>query len=394
MIRSLFSHSSGLSTDTHGNLEVTLLRDTENGGSPSQPAAISKLLTDFVNAAHSSLHIAIYDFRLSDGLGKRFIDTLISKAKAGVDVKIAYDHTKPNTKSGKAFAPIGGDAAPKGTHKFISGRFAGTRVQTKAVLTIDEAFADTPVDDEPITGSHLMHNKYIVRDVGTTAAAVLTGSTNFTDDAWTYQENNIVKVDSSALANYYETDFHELWVKGDIASTGVNDAGSVQLESVEVEVAFAPGEGPTIDGHLASLVSSAKSRIRVCSMILSSQKILGALSDAIHNKQVKEFSGIYDATQMNNVLRMWKKSGNPAATTFRDVASHLVFKKSVPFSPTGKHNFLHDKILVCDDVVATGSFNLSSNATKNAENSVIISDKALANKYVSYIDALVKQYKK
>jgi phosphatidylserine/phosphatidylglycerophosphate/cardiolipin synthase-like enzyme len=394
MIRSLFAHSSGLSTDTEGKPQFTPLRDVEHGGDPTQPAAISKLITGFVDAAQHSLHICIYDFRLSDDLGKAFINALIAKARARVEVKIAYDHTKPNTRTGEAFAPLGADAAPKGTDDFVTTRFAHTAVQTRPVLTIPDAFAGTEVTDEPIEGSHLMHNKYIVRDVDTPSASVLTGSTNFTDDAWTYQENNIVIVSSPALAAYYETDFQELWVSGNIASTGVNDAGSVQLDQAELEVAFAPGEGPTIDGHLASLISSARHRIKVCSMVLSSQKILGALSDAIHNKQVEEFTGIYDATQMDNVVRMWHRYGNTAAVTlFNDVASHLAFKRSVPYSPTGKHNFMHDKVLVCDDFVATGSFNLSSNATKNAENSLIISDKALADDYAEYIDALVNQYK-
>jgi phosphatidylserine/phosphatidylglycerophosphate/cardiolipin synthase-like enzyme len=370
------------------------LRDVDHGGVAGQPQAIAALLTQFVKTARSNVHISIYDFRLSDDLGSEFVQALIAQARNGVEVQIAYDHTKPNDKGGGAtFAFLGGDPAPKGTNEFLKGKFANTAVQTKAVLTIPDAVAETEVEDEPIAGSHLMHNKYVVIDVNTPQAAVLTGSTNFTDDAWTHQENNIVIVTSPALAAYYETDFRELWAKGNIASTGVNDTGSVQLLRSEVEVAFAPGEGPSIDGHLASLVSSAKRRIKVCSMIISSQKILGALADAIHTKQVEEFGGIYDSTQMENVLRMWNKYNNPASAVFADVSKQLVSKRSLTYSPNGMHNFMHNKVLVCDDTVATGSFNLSSNATKNAENSIIIADGALANLYSDYIDQVVNAYK-
>ena len=42
----------------------------------------------------------------------------------------------------------------------------------------------------------LMHHKYVVRD----AASVWTGSTNWTDDSWSREENVIAVVDSPAVA--------------------------------------------------------------------------------------------------------------------------------------------------------------------------------------------------
>ena len=41
-----------------------------------------------------------------------------------------------------------------------------------------------------------MHNKFIVRD----RSAVWTGSLNFTDDAFTLMENNVVEIESPQLA--------------------------------------------------------------------------------------------------------------------------------------------------------------------------------------------------
>ena len=71
-----------------------------------------------------------------------------------------------------------------------------------------------------------MHSKYIVRD----EAMVWTGSINLTDDSWTFEENNIVQVNSTKLASYYETDFRELWISGDIDS-GHNDMVPLWLGS-------------------------------------------------------------------------------------------------------------------------------------------------------------------
>jgi phosphatidylserine/phosphatidylglycerophosphate/cardiolipin synthase-like enzyme len=108
---------------------------------------------------------------------------------------------------------------------------------------------------------------------------------------------------------------------------------------------------------------------------------------------VEAFGGVYDATQMAQVLGMWNRNGNPAGATFKAVARKLYGKRSNKFTPEGKHNFMHDKIVVCDNAVVTGSFNLSSNATHNAENLLIIHDPKIANEYDGYIDKLIAAYK-
>jgi len=53
----------------------------------------------------------------------------------------------------------------------------------------------------------LMHHKYAVRD----GSAVLTGSTNWTIDSWTKQENFFVQVESAAVAGAYTRNFDQLW---------------------------------------------------------------------------------------------------------------------------------------------------------------------------------------
>jgi len=73
------------------------------------------------------------------------------------------------------------------------------------------------------------------------------------------------------------------------------------------------------------------------------------------------------------------------------VAFHLAGKHSAPCEPTGKHNFMHNKV-VCDDAVVTGSFNFSRNATMNAENILVIHNATIANQYNQYIDQLIEVY--
>ena len=64
----------------------------------------------------------------------------------------------------------------------------------------------------------LMHHKYVVRD----RAAVLTGSSNWTLDSWTREENVIVTVASEAIAQAYERDFDQLWERRRVDGTESN----------------------------------------------------------------------------------------------------------------------------------------------------------------------------
>ena len=72
--------------------------------------------------------------------------------------------------------------------------------------------------------------------------------------------------------------------------------------------------------------------------------------------------------------------------------AHLVGKNSTPYSPTSRHDFMHNKVLLIDDTVITGSYNFSRSAQFNAENILFIESKALAEVYSQYIDHLKSKY--
>lgn len=351
-------------------IDVTFL---EQGGQPA--GQIAALLADFLAGARSSLHIAVYDFRLSDALAEPVVRVLRERSAAGVDVRIAYDAGKPHAD----FPAAGTDPAPPGTADFVR-RLDGIR-------------------SKPITGGDprmpkLMHHKYAVLDGQTPGGAVWTGSANWTDDSWTLQENNLVRVDSPDLCTYYETDFAELWQRGDIGTTGAHDTGTVRVGPTTVHVAFAPGEGRAIDHDVAHRISSARRRLKICSMLLTSGAVLGALSDVLQRGQVSEYGGVYDRTQMDGVIGQWR--GSPAEWkigVFERVVAPLAGKRSTPYSPTSLHDFMHNKVVVADDTVITGSYNLSNSATENAENILIIEDRELADRYASYADRLAQRYR-
>ena len=363
-------------------IAITFLRDKDHGGHAGQSKAIARKLARFIATALESLEIAIYDFRLSDALAGGIVEALIGAADRDVAVRIGYDAGKPVAGTAADFHALQADPAPVGTAVWVTGHFAGTAVQTKAIRA----------------GSHLMHSKYVLRDAGVAGAAVWTGSTNFTDDAWTLQENNIITVASRPVAAAYRTDFDAMWATGSIAHTGAGDSGSTTVDpsgdgTATVAWDFAPGDGAAIDAALVAAITAATNRIVVAAMVLTSHPVLAALAAAL--ARGIPISGTYDAGQMDPIVRnTWIPNPHNAAVLadWRAVSAHLVPKHSTPYTPTGPHDFMHNKVLICDDTVATGSYNFSANAEKNAENQLRITDPGIAWRYADYLATIAKAY--
>ena len=228
------------------------------------------------------------------------------------------------------------------------------------------------------------------------AAAVFTGSSNYTNDSWGLQDNNLLCLRSQQLASYYAKDFDDLWSRGKIVdSTGHRDTGTVSLNGVPVTIAFTPGESPTVLKEIVEAIAAARNRLYVASVVLSSGPILAALSEAID--QGLPLAGLYDGPQMDQVERQWKSTnfGTDKIDTWQKVALHLVRKNSILFDRQNKsqpHNFMHNKLVVADQIIVTGSFNLSNHAMGNAENVLLIRDAAIADSYATYIQRLMASY--
>jgi phosphatidylserine/phosphatidylglycerophosphate/cardiolipin synthase-like enzyme len=360
----------------------------------AQANQVADVFAGFVASATETLDICIYDFRLAlADVSDKIVSAINAAAGRGVAVRVAYDaNEKSDTEIIKQFRGAGGDPAPTGTQAFLA-RSLQHPVKTKAIA---EQEVHDEVSSEPINpSSHIMHHKYMVTDAATDAATVWMGSTNFTADAWALQENNIVVIASRDLAGRYTEDFDELWTSGKLTGTGRGDMGSVAVGSVNVQYAFAPGEGSAIENLIAQTITGARNRLRVASMVTSSPDILTALKDRIDAGV--DFKGVYDEGETAGVLAQWKKSATGAdkVALANAVLAKMVPKDSLHFDPQhadNAHNFMHDKVVVADNTLVTGSFNFSANAAHNAENVIAIEDAGLAGSYADYVDQLVERY--
>ena len=249
------------------------------------------------------------------------------------------------------------------------------------------------VQVKPIPGvPDLMHHKYVVRD----SASILTGSTNWTNDSWAREENVIVTFDSAELAADYTANFEELWNRPIVALSGkISSPWSSLADGTRVRPYFCPGRSDKLVHAMSRSISSAQKRLRICSPVITSGPILGTLAEVVDQGKL-DIGGVYDATQMDEVQHQWGSQGGAAwkIAAFRSITSavHFGSKRSTPYAKGSVHDFMHAKILVADDYVYTGSFNLSHSGEANAENVIQIESAEIAEMCCDYIDQVSAKY--
>jgi phosphatidylserine/phosphatidylglycerophosphate/cardiolipin synthase-like enzyme len=318
---------------------------------------VATAIATFLDGAQRTLDLAQYDFDLKPATAAIVGGAIQRAAGRGVHVRLAYnvDHARP--------VPVPPPPSP------------------------DEALiAALPVEALPIAGvPDLMHHKYVIRD----GEAVWTGSTNWTDDAWTRQENVIVVVtEAPALAAAYRRDFEQLAHSGRVEGTG-----SVEPEWHEgVRAWFTPGHGEDLSHRIAQAIGHARRRVRICSPVLTTPPVLGALTSAVAAGKV-DVAGCIDATQMADVAQQWHANrGEWKLPLLHRIAGAFTAKRSTPYGQGDVHDFMHAKLTVVDDTLFTGSFNLSRSGERNAENVLEIEDPGLADQLAAYADGVRARY--
>src|SRR5215208_3867131 len=140
------------------------------------PAEIARLLGSFLERAEETLDIAVYDINLADESEQIVLGTLRAAAARDVRVRLLYN---------------------------VDDRPPGDVLPPPPPKTRPDEIEALPIATCGIPGwPDLMHHKYVVRD----GAAVWTGSTNWTDDSWSREENAIVVVESHAVAGRFAED--------------------------------------------------------------------------------------------------------------------------------------------------------------------------------------------
>jgi phosphatidylserine/phosphatidylglycerophosphate/cardiolipin synthase-like enzyme len=337
------------------------IRTLTDGG--QKPAEIAHEVAAFLSAAKRSLDLAQYDFHLGEETAAVVGGALKEAQARGVAVRILYNVDHAN--------PIPVPPPPEPDVQLI----AALGVPAKAVAGVPD----------------LMHHKYVVRD----GEAVWTGSMNWTDDSWSVQENVVVTVTATPdLAHAFTLDFEELWGGADVEHSGFVEPRPVEVDGIKVRPWFTPGFADALTARIAKKIGHAE-RVRILSPVITSAPVLGTLAERIADGR-SDIAGCVDATQVAEVIRQWQAEGKVSwkLPLLRQVlAGEFTGKPSVPWQPTGTlHNFMHAKVVVADDTVFVGSFNLSHSGEKNAENVLELTDAGLAQRLSSYADEVRALY--
>lgn len=124
-------------------------------------------LVSKINSANKSVYISIYSFTL-----KEITDSLIAAKQRGVEVKVIFDYD-----------------------------------QSKSEYSVDEVLSDAGIEVRRRDGSGYMHNKFCVIDEN----IVATGSFNYSNNADTKNDENLVIIYSAELAAKFLNEFNEIW---------------------------------------------------------------------------------------------------------------------------------------------------------------------------------------
>jgi len=319
---------------------------------------VAHQVAEFIRGSTKSLDLAQYDFNLGEETRVIVGDAIREVAARGVKIRFLYnvDHANP--------IPVPPPPEPD-----------------------VELIATLPVAGKAIAGvPDLMHHKFVIRDGDT----VWTGSMNWTDDSFTRQENVIAIVRSAAIATAFRIDTDQLWTTGSVEQSGFVDP---RWEG-DVRAWFTPGHGEDLSARISSMIRRARRRVRICSPVITTGPVLGTLAQVIADGRI-DVAGCVDATQVREVLEQWRANQNAEwkLPLLRHVMSgRFSGKVSTPYGDGTIHDFMHAKVVVCDDTVFVGSFNLSRSGERNAENVLELKDPDIADRLAGYVDQVRARY--
>ncbi len=295
---------------------------------PTDPAAssyrggIDEILAEAINQAQAAVDLAVYDLNLWS-----LRDALIAAHQRGVHVRMV-------TESDNLDEP-----------EIQELRTAGIEV----------------LGDRR---EGLMHDKFVIID----RWEVWTGSTNLTTNGVYRNDNNLVRIISSRLAQDYTAEFEEMFVDDAFGPGSPANTPYPQLtvNGVPLEVYFSPDDG--VLNHILTWVDQAQQSIYFLAYSFTSDELAEALLERA--AAGVEVMGVFEADQYNANV----------GTEFDRLA-----EAGIQVRLDGNPKHMHHKVLIIDErIVITGSYNFSASAEqRNDENLLVIDDTELARLYLA-----------
>jgi phosphatidylserine/phosphatidylglycerophosphate/cardiolipin synthase-like enzyme len=309
---------------------------------PSGPAAEyysggpDEALVQAIDQARLSVDVAVYELDLSS-----VSNALINAHRRGVTVRVVTESDNMDTADSK-------------------------------IPALKEA--GIPVIGDRREG--LMHNKFTVID----HSEVWGGSMNYTTNDAYRNDNNLIRIRSTKLAEDYTTEFNEMFEE-DLFGTNDRPATpypTVNINGTQIEVYFSPDDG--VAQHVVDQIDQAHESIYFLAYSFTADDIGDAMR--AQAKAGVTLAGVFEKTQVAS-----SKSSNeydPMRAAGLDVW--------LDANPKNMHNKI---ILIDGKVVITGSYNYSASAEKtNDENLLIIHNTDIDALYLQDFQRIYEAAKK
>ena len=199
--------------------------------------------------------------------------------------------------------------------------------------------------------SGLMHNKFCVID----GVKISTGSMNITDNGVNKNNNNLIFIEHSQIANNYEEEFQEMW-------DGLFKKGEMTKKQSEIETYFCPEDYCAY--RVKQELKKAEESIYFMTFSFTHEEIANILL-------LKHLDGIF----VKGVMEA------------RQVTKYSQFERlkynGVDVVKDGNKNNMHHKVFIIDSkTVITGSFNPTNGGDRvNDENLLIIHNEEIAGMF-------------
>jgi phosphatidylserine/phosphatidylglycerophosphate/cardiolipin synthase-like enzyme len=215
----------------------------------------------------------------------------------------------------------------------------------------------------------LMHNKFTVID----RQEVWTGSMNYTTTDAYLNNNNLLRLRSTQLAENYTREFEEMFIDDLFGPDKRPDTPNpvITINGVQVENYFSPDDN--VADQIVGEINAAKQSIYFLAFSFTSDPLAEAIIARFQNGVTVR--GVMEETQAESNI-----GGNYKQFISSGINVRL----------DGNPRNMHHKVIIIDkQTVITGSYNFSSSAeNRNDENVVIIHDADLAAKYLAEFEKI------
>jgi phosphatidylserine/phosphatidylglycerophosphate/cardiolipin synthase-like enzyme len=239
-------------------------------------------------------------------------------------------------------------------------------------MVVDSDYLDTEEIQQiresgiPVLGDRresLMHNKFVIID----RTEVCSGSMNYTVSEAYRNNNNLICIRASRLAQDYTTEFEEMFVDDRFGDGSPRNTPypALSVEGTRLEVYFSPDDGAA--AQLVDLIRGAEQSVYFMAYSFTSDDLAEALLER-HQAGV-EVAGVLEARQVeSNTGSDYERLRHAGLDVLLD----------------GNPNNMHHKVLIIDgQAVVTGSYNFSRSAEeRNDENTLVVHSPEVAALYL------------